>query len=144
MRVVLAIAASQRVLLSVILLILAIGVSARISHSLVVDSAQRVSLSAPPAALVAHIVGTQQLQPLTSLHRPEAIMLLDAYKKELARHDTNRVVLGNLILLASSLGLDKEVALYQRQLYLSDPLSACSFSLDSASLLNITCPTPLL
>lgn len=138
-RIVLTMVAGQRALLAVTLLAVAIGLSATISHVLVVASAQELALTAPPAALVARSTTTSDNPILTSLQRSDAILLWEAYKKELLAHDRNRSLLTNLILLASALGLEKDAHLYQEKLFLTDPLLLCTFSNDSIGLLQINC-----
>lgn len=138
-RIVMTMVAGQRALLVVALLAVAIGLSATISHALVVASAHELALTAPPAALVAHSLTTADNPIFTSLQRSDATLLWESYKKELLAHDRNRNLLTNLILLASALGLEKDVRVYQRKLFLTDPLLFCTFSNDSAGLLRVDC-----
>lgn len=136
----LALALSQRVLLIVVLLSAAIGLSALLSHTLIVASAQELALKTPTATPLSS--PTTAVFP-TPLQQPEAKILWEYYKRELQEHAYNRSLLSNIILLAGAQGLEKDVAVYQRRLYLADPLLACTFSSESDGLLNITCPTPL-
>ena len=144
----LAIAASQRTLLVVSLMVLAIVLSSIVSRSIVVLSAQELALNAPPAALVAQTIQsspsvTTPIHQVT-LQRPEANILWEFYKQELSEHERNRDVLSNLIVLASALGLEKDVHVYQRSLFLTDPLFSCTFTTDSFDRLLIECPTKTL
>lgn len=138
-----ALVASQRVLMVVVLVVVAIGVSTSISHSLIVGTVHDRALATPPPALLAQTITDPTVRP-TSLQQLEANQLWNGYKQLLLEHSHNRNLLANLILLASALDLKKDVLVYQRQLYLSDPLLTCTFSNTSDGRLQIDCPTPLL
>lgn len=137
----LAMAASQRVLLTMVLLATAIGLSASISHALIVDEQQALALTPPSPKLIEQSIRAADVVFPTPLQLPGAKVLWDAYKRELSDHSHNRNLLTNLILLASVLDLEKDVMVYQRQLYLTDPLLSCAFSNSSDGLLQIDCPT---
>lgn len=138
--ILIAMTAAQRVLLAITLLAIAIGLSAAVSHTIIVDSAQELALNPPPAALVAQIHPTTREALTTTIQMAEAKVLWEGYKTELSSRDHNRNLLSNLILLASALGLEKDVMVYQRKLYLTDPLLSCTFAVAADGLLQINCP----
>lgn len=140
LRVGAAIAASQRTLVAILLLATAVGLSASISHTVIVAEQQELALLTPPAPLLAQTTLSAAPITATALQLPAAKQLWDAYKQELSRNNHNRDILTNLILLASALDLQKDVLVYQRQLYLTDPLLSCTFSDDASGLLRINCP----
>lgn len=130
----------QRALLVIGLFVAAIVLSGVVTHTLVVQSANELALTPlSPEFIVEHGAA-----PSFPLEQAQATTLWNYYKLELQDHAYNRAVLGNLIVLASVLGLEKDVSVYQRQLYLADPLRACEFSSELDGRLQITCPTPQL
>lgn len=130
----------QRALLVIFLFAAAIILSAVVTHTLVVQSANELALSPLSPNLVREYDDTTQYP----IEQSQAKTLWNYYKLELQDHAYNRAVLGNLIVLASVLGLEKDVSVYQRQLYLADPLRACEFSSELDGRLAIDCPTPQL
>lgn len=135
-----AVVATQRALLVIFLFAAAILLSAVVTHTLIVQSANELAL----APLSPTVVREDDSATEYPLEQTGAKTLWNYYKLELQEHAYNRAVLGNLIVLASVLSLEKDVSVYQRQLYLADPLRACVFSSELDGRLQITCPTPQL
>lgn len=135
-----AVIATQRALLVISLFATAIALSAVVSHTLIVQSAKELSLSPLPASLLQQHAATAKYP----LEKSQAKLLWNYYKSEVQEHTYNRAVLANLIVLATALGLEKDASVYQRQLYLADPLRACEFSSTDDGRLAINCPTPQL
>jgi hypothetical protein len=139
-RLSLALAASQRVLVIIAVTAAAVVLSSMLTHSLIVQSARMTAISAPPAALVAQLPTSLDQPEIVLLDQNKAQKLWELFKTEYRTHDHNQALLNNMILIASTLGLQKDVSVYQRQLQQTDPLLFCKISSRNENLLTITCP----
>ena len=135
----LALAASQRVLVLIAGITAAVVFSSILTHSLIVQSAHTLAITPPPTSLVAQLPPSLDQPERVLLDRTKAQKLWELFKIEYRTHNQNQALLNNMILIASTLGLHKDVSVYQRQLQQADPLLFCKISSRNESLLTIAC-----